>query len=82
VLIDMKIPDGEGSSVFQVVRDANPQARTVLITGFRSEMDQAVTRALAQGADAVCFKPFDIPNLLTTLDQLAKTHEGAGDSPG
>jgi two-component system, NtrC family, response regulator HydG len=82
VLIDMKIPDGDGSGVFRMVRDANPQARTVLITGFRSEMDQVVAQTLAEGADAVCYKPFDVGNLLRTLDRLAKRHEGAGDGPG
>jgi two-component system, NtrC family, response regulator HydG len=82
VLIDMKIPDGDGSGVFRLVREANPEARTVLITGLRSQMDQIVEQTLAEGADAVCYKPFDIPNLLRTLDQLAKKHEGAGDGPG
>jgi two-component system, NtrC family, response regulator HydG len=81
VLIDMKIPDGNGSGVFRIVREANPQACTVLITGFRSEMDQVVEQTLAEGADAVCYKPFDIPILLETLDQLAKKHVEAGDSP-
>jgi CheY-like chemotaxis protein len=81
VLIDMKIPDGDGSSVFRIVRAANPQACTVLITGFRSEMDQVVEQTLAEGADAICYKPFDVSSLLKTLDQLAKKHEGAGDGP-
>jgi two-component system, NtrC family, response regulator HydG len=81
VLIDMKIPDGDGSGMFRIVREANPLACTVLITGFRSEMDQVVERTLAEGADAVCYKPFDIPNLLAKIDQLAEKHVGAGDSP-
>lgn len=81
VLIDMKIPDGDGSDVFRMVREADPLARTVLITGFRSEMDKVVEATLAEGADAVCYKPFDVPNLLKTLDQLAKKHEEAGEAP-
>ena len=36
VLIDMRIPDGDGGEVFRMVREANPQARTVLITGYRA----------------------------------------------
>jgi CheY-like chemotaxis protein len=71
VLIDMKLPTGDGRRVFQLVRQANPQARTVVITGFRAEMDQLVQKVVAEGADAVCYKPFDIPRLLTTLQQLA-----------
>ena len=75
VLIDMRIPDGDGAAVFQMVRAANPQARTVLITGYPSEMDQLIARAIAEGADAVCYKPFDIAGLLDTLAKLAGSGE-------
>jgi DNA-binding response OmpR family regulator len=73
VLIDMKLPQGDGSSVFRLVRDSNPEARTILITGCRSETDELVRQVLTEGADAVCYKPFDVPKLLTTLQQLAGT---------
>ena len=78
VLIDMRIPDGDGGSVFRMVREANPQARTILITGYRSEMDQLVEQMIAEGADAVCYKPFDVPELLETLEQLAEARRGGG----
>jgi CheY-like chemotaxis protein len=70
VLIDMKLPAGDGTSVFRLVRTANPQARTIVITGHRTETDEAVQQILDAGADAVCYKPFDVPRLLDTLDQL------------
>lgn len=71
VLIDMKLPVGDGRSILERVRQSNPQARTVLITGFRDEMEQLVEQALAEGADGVCYKPFDVPQLLETLQRLA-----------
>src|SRR5207248_1691399 len=64
VVIDMKIPGGNGGEVFHMVRDANPTARTVLITGYRSEMDALVEQVVREGADAVCYKPFDVPQLI------------------
>lgn len=70
VLIDMKLPKGDGGRVFQLVREANPQARTVVITGHRAETDRLVRQVLDEGADAVCYKPFDIPQLLNTLQNL------------
>lgn len=73
VLIDMKLPTGDGPSVFRLVRQANPQARTVVITGHRAETDQLVQRVLDEGADAVCYKPFDVPSLLATLKTLSDT---------
>ena len=82
VLIDMRIPDCDGSEVFQIVRESNPRARTILITGYRSEMDQLIGQMVAEGAHGVCYKPFDVPELLKKLEQLAKAHEeGAGDGP-
>jgi two-component system, NtrC family, response regulator HydG len=82
VLIDMRIPDGDGGAVFQAVRRANPQARTILITGYRSEMDLLIDRMIAEGADAVCYKPFNMPELLQKLASLAEPIEdGAGNGP-
>jgi CheY-like chemotaxis protein len=76
VLIDMKLPSGDGTSVFRLVREANPQARTVVITGHRAELERLVQQVIQEGADAVCYKPFDVPNLLGTLDRLAQKDEG------
>jgi CheY-like chemotaxis protein len=76
VLIDMKLPGADGSQVYRLVRSANPQARTVLITGHRSEMDGRVRQMLAEGADAVCYKPFNVPALLETLGRLTDQRQG------
>jgi two-component system, NtrC family, response regulator HydG len=70
VLIDMKLPEGDGASVFRLVRQANPQARTVMITGHRRELEQLLDQVVREGADAVCYKPFDVAQLLGTLDRL------------
>lgn len=72
VLIDMKLPQGDGTTVFRLVRQTNPQARTIVITGFRSEMDQLVQQVLREGADAVCYKPFDMSKLLEFLTELTR----------
>lgn len=70
-LIDMRLPGGNGGDVFRMVQKVEPSARTVLITGYRPEMESLVEQVLAEGADAACFKPFDVPGLLATLDRLA-----------
>jgi two-component system, NtrC family, response regulator HydG len=72
VLIDMRLPDGDGGSVFRLVRESNSQARTLLITGYRTEMEERLQRVLQEGADAVCYKPFDVPALLKTLERLSR----------
>jgi two-component system, NtrC family, response regulator HydG len=72
VLIDMKLPKGDGSAVFRIVRETNPQTRTIIITGQASETEQLLQRVIDEGADAVCYKPFDVAKLLSTLQHLAK----------
>jgi DNA-binding NtrC family response regulator len=72
VLIDMKLDDGNGRDVFVKVRHGNPSTRTVLITGRRGEMDQLIQRVVEEGADAVCYKPFDVPQLIETIRQLTR----------
>ena len=75
VLIDMKLPHCDGRSVYRLVREANPQARVVLITGFRTELQGLIERVIAEGADAVCYKPFEMPQLLQTIGRLAAPQE-------
>jgi hypothetical protein len=64
-----------------MVRDANPRARTILISGHRSDAAPLIQQTIAEGADAVCYKPFNVPELLGKLEELADSRaEGAGDS--
>jgi len=71
VLVDMQLPSGNGTDVFHAVREANPEAHTILITGHRTELQQTIEQVLAEGADAVCYKPFDFDQLLGTLQRLS-----------
>jgi DNA-binding NtrC family response regulator len=73
VLIDMKLPGENGANVFDLVRRTNQQAQTLMITGYPLEMEARVQQALAAGAKAVCYKPFDVPKLLSTIEQLIET---------
>ena len=72
VLIDLKLPGGDGRQVLERVRSLSPQSRTVLITGQRSESEQSVEKAMTEGADALCYKPFDVPQLLKTISNLSE----------
>lgn len=78
VLLDMKLPGGDGLEVLNLVHGANPQARTVIITGYRDEMEVLLDQALNEGAQAIAYKPFDVDNLLQTVHQLVRqTEDGA-----
>ncbi len=78
VLIDMKLPAGNGREVYHQVRASNPGARTIMITGHRMEMEPLVSWVLDEGADAICYKPFQVEALLETIDQLAPEGHARG----
>ncbi|MGE5193937.1 MAG: response regulator [Deltaproteobacteria bacterium] len=75
VLLDLKLPEGTGRDVLAAVHEANPEARTVIITGHRRELETLIDDVLADGADAICYKPFDLRQLLGTLDQLSQNEQ-------
>jgi DNA-binding NtrC family response regulator len=77
VLIDMKLPTGSGHELLAALRRLDKEARAVIITGQTSEMEATVERALQSGADAVCYKPFDVDKLLATVGQLAQRGSAA-----
>lgn len=70
VLVDLKLPGGDGREILDLIRTTNPEARTVLITGQSSELEMHVEQAIREGADAICYKPFDVPRLLETLNRV------------
>lgn len=72
VLLDLKLPDRDGTEVYRELRKLNPEARIVVITGHRAESEPAIDLLRADGVDAVCYKPFDIPSLLGMVAQLAE----------
>jgi DNA-binding response OmpR family regulator len=72
VLLDLKLPEGSSREVLEVLRESNAEARSVIITGHRQELETLIAEVLADGADAICYKPFDLKELLATLGRLAK----------
>ena len=78
VLIDMKLPKGSGTGVLETVRKVAPQAKTVLITGHRPETASMIEAAFKDGADAVCYKPFNMKELLGAVRSLAAESRPTG----
>jgi DNA-binding NtrC family response regulator len=77
ILIDLKLPSGDGAQLVRTLRDADPDARAMLITG-HSELQAQVQKAMAAGADAICYKPFDVDGLLTTVESLCHERKRGG----
>ena len=73
-LIDIRLPDMEGTKLLKAIRDTTPKMVKIIVTGYPSL--QNATEALNKGADGYVIKPVDIPKLLATVrDHLQKQEE-------
>lgn len=67
--MDVKLPDISGVEAFAAIRRIAPEARVVMMTGYR--IDQLLAEAIDQGAIKVLRKPFTMDDVLRTLREVA-----------
>jgi len=73
-LIDIRLPDIEGTELLTRMRDTTPKMRKIIITGFPTL--QNAMEALNRGAHGYILKPFDIEKVLETIkEELKKQSE-------
>jgi DNA-binding NtrC family response regulator len=72
-LIDIRLPDMEGTQVLAKMKDTTPKIRKIIITGFPS-MQNSV-EALNKGAHAYIMKPFDMDKVLKTVEEQLKKQQ-------
>jgi DNA-binding NtrC family response regulator len=75
-LIDVRLPDMEGTKLLKAIRDTTPKMVKIIVTGYPSL--QNATEALNKGADGYVTKPVDIPKLLATVREHLQKQEEAG----
>jgi len=64
-LLDIKLPDMEGTELLAVVRKIRPAIKCIMVTGFAS-LDNAI-KSLNAGASAYVMKPVNPKDLLDTI---------------
>ena len=73
-LIDIRLPDMDGTELLTAMRKTTPEMAKIIITGYPSL--QNAMEAINKGADNYILKPFKVENVLGTIDdQLRKQEE-------
>ena len=72
-LIDIRLPDMEGTELLTKMKDTVPKMRKIIVTGYPT-LHNAI-EAVNRGADAYILKPFDVGKVLTTIKKQLKKQE-------
>jgi DNA-binding response OmpR family regulator len=70
ILLDRRLPDGDGVSILQSVRSTKPNTRVLLVTALRS-IDERIN-GLDAGADDYLTKPFDADELIARIRAILR----------
>ena len=76
ILLDLNLPDGDGTRLARLVRKNHILVPILVISG-NSGIDEKIT-ALGAGADGYLTKPFDRYELMANLDAIMRRTHGHG----
>jgi DNA-binding NtrC family response regulator len=74
-LIDIRLPDMEGTALLTEIKENLPKMVKIMITGYPSL--QNAVEAINKGADAYIIKPIDIDKALNTIEEHLEKQQKA-----
>ncbi len=83
IFADIRLPDLSGYEVYRALREAQPGANVVLMTGFGYDSTHSIVKARQDGLRFVLYKPFRVDQLLAALQttNAAKPEPAPTSSP-
>jgi len=76
--IDIKLPNIDGLETFLRLKEINPDILTVMMTGFRNEVKDALDKAQAASAITCLYKPFDPSEAADLVRKIGKKSRNTG----
>lgn len=68
VLLDIKMPNMNGFEVLKVIKERHAGTKVIMLTGFADLKNAIESKKL--GAEDFVSKPYDLVDLLTTIDRV------------
>lgn len=70
LIVDMKLPDMQGTDLLVKIKDTVPKMRKIILTGFPSQ--QNAIDSINKRADAYLLKPADVDKILAAIREQLK----------
>lgn len=74
-LIDIRLPDIEGTKLLTTIQETTPKMVKIIVTGYPS-LENAI-KAVNKGADAYILKPLNMDNVLNSIEEHLKKQQEA-----
>lgn len=68
VLLDIKMPNVDGFEVLKFIKGGKPNTKVIMLTGFADLKNAIESKRL--GAEDFVSKPYDLVDLLTTIERV------------
>ncbi len=68
ILLDIKMPNVDGFEVLKFVKESQPATKVIMLTGFADLKNAIESKKL--GAEDFVSKPYDLVDLLTTVERV------------
>jgi two-component system, OmpR family, response regulator len=79
ILLDRRLPDGDGLTLLPTIRSMRPGARVIMLTALDKMRDKVA--GLDSGADDYLIKPFDVEELLARIRACLRRPGGVNVPP-
>ena len=70
IFLDIKLPDIDGTEIFEQVKTIDPDVAVIMMTGHSEE--ELVRRAISQGAYTCIYKPLDVEKILALISEISR----------
>ena len=72
IFVDVKLPTATGFEVYKAIKEINPKAMAVMMTGYRYEVVSTPEDTTKGGAVACLYKPFDVTEIVRLVEEVSR----------